>query len=525
MSNSCTMPNDDRVTLSLVDIARHLASGELSSVDVTTAFLNRIEVTQPQINSYAQVHADEALTAARESDARRANKNPRSRFDGVPISLKECVNIRGFPTTIGLPSRVGDRATSDGALTQIAKEAGCVVLGKTNVSQAMLFNEASNPVYGRTSNPFNFDRGPGGSSGGEGAAIGSYSSPGGIGTDIGGSIRLPAVYNGIVGLLPTVDRISNRGNVPGIPGQEVIRGQAGPMARSTEDVCALLELFSPEKCAKLDPRVKPFPIPPPEDVSLKGMRIGMCHEDGLIRPAASMLRALAEAREVFEAAGAEVIPFRPPFVDEIPFLYVALMSADGTKTLSEQVDKDELDPALMTLWRIARVPAPAKKVLGRALGLPDPILGRLLQNIGERTVADVWKLTTRARFIANEVFDAWSHQNIDAMIAPVHGTVGLPHGLSRDTTLAHSWSFHFNFLGYPAVGLSTTTVLPKEQSRPKQPGRIAKILSECDAQSAGMPSGIQIAARPYREHIALRLSSVLHAATKDRPDFPKLPSA
>lgn len=525
MAQACSYPQDDRVTLGVQDIAKKLAAKDLSSVEVTDAFLKRIEETQPQTNAYARVLDDSARKQAKESDARRAKGEARGPYDGVPISLKECVNIKGEPSTIGLPSRAGHRAMNDGVLAGIAKDAGCVILGQTNISQAMLFNEASNPVYGRTNNPFNVERGPGGSSGGEGAAIGAFASPGGIGTDIGGSIRLPAVYNGGVGLLPTVDRISNRGNTPGIPGQEVIRGQAGPMAHTTDDLLALLEIFSPTKCAARDPRVKPFPVLAPEDVNLKGIRVGLFDEDEVIAPPKSARRALNDARRALENAGATVVGFKPPHARDIPFLYLALMSADGAKTLMEQVDFDHLDPALSTLWRIAKIPAAAKRALSGALKRRDPNLANIFRSVGEKSVADVWKLTTQARTMAGDVFDAWNRSELDAVIAPVHGTVGLPHGMSRDTTLAHSWSFHFNFLGFPAVGIATTTVRDDEQKRPKGRGRVEKLLAQCDAGSAGMPSGIQIAARPYREDVCLALSRVVENAAREAGEFPRLPSA
>ena len=216
--------------------------------------------------------------------------------------------------------------------------------------------------------------------------------------------------------------------------------------------------------------------------------------------------------------------FQPPHVDEIPFLYLALLSADGAKTLMKQVDFEDLDPALTTLWRIAQIPNRAKKLIGGALALKDRSLGRVLQSVGERTTQEVWELTVRARTIANDVFDAWNTSRLDAVIAPVHGTVGLPHGMSRDTTLAHSWSFHFNFLGYPSVGLATTTTRADEQRRKKGKGRMSTLLSACDATSAGMPSGLQVAARPYREDICLKLSSVLERAARDAGEFPALPT-
>jgi fatty acid amide hydrolase len=155
--------------------------------------------------------------------------------------VKECFDVAGRATTLGIPAWRDRIADQDSAMVRALRHAGAIVLGRTNLSQTMLYVEARNPVFGQTANPWSLAHTPGGSSGGEGAAIAAGASPLGVGTDIGGSIRTPAHFCGVAGLKPTLDRLPMKGYRTVLAGQEAVRGMGGPLARTTAD----LALFFP----------------------------------------------------------------------------------------------------------------------------------------------------------------------------------------------------------------------------------------------------------------------------------------
>jgi fatty acid amide hydrolase len=509
------------VKLGLGELGRVLETREASSEEVTLAFLERIDETQPRLNSMAQILRERALRKARESDERRARGELRSRYDGVPMTLKENIDIAGHPSTLGLLKNKGRVADKNAVLTDLVEEAGMVVLGKTNVSQLMLFHESRNPVYGETKNPYDVTRGPGGSSGGEAAAVAAYQSPGGFGTDIGGSIRVPAHFCGVFGLKPTVGRISNLGIGSGVPGQEVIRGQSGPIARSARDLAALMEVARPEACAARDPRVPPLPL---EQRAHARLRIGFFIDDGFLAPSPAIARALHEARDVLEHAGHTVIPFTPPLVEDLVFTYLAALSADGAETILSQVPKKELDEALTLLARLATLPTGPKKLAGKAIAeLADRTAGKTMSAVGLKSVAELWKLTARARQIQAAAYDAWNQHELDAVLCAPHATVALPQGASRDFTLGGALSIRYNLLDFPAGVAPITRVRAGEEHHPGRPReRLAGRARSVEKGSAGMPVGVQVVARPWREDVVLHLLETLEDAVKGNDEYPRV---
>src|SRR5579863_9046274 len=252
-----------------------LARGETSAREVLLAHLDRIGRTDGRIHAFTEVLKDRALDDADASDARRRRGESRGPLDGMPVTFKECFDIEGRPTTLGIPAWRDRVATRDAAMVTLVREAGAVVLGRTNLSQTMLFAEASNPVYGRTNNPWSAAHTPGGSSGGEGAAIAAGMSPLGVGTDIGGSIRTPAHFCGVAGFKPSLDRLPMRGYRTVLAGQEAVRGMGGPLARTVGDLTLFFRALDAARLAELDPRVPPLSFGDPEAVRLEGLAVGV----------------------------------------------------------------------------------------------------------------------------------------------------------------------------------------------------------------------------------------------------------
>jgi len=229
-------------------LAGRIAAGAVSAREAVAACLDRIARVDPALGAFVDVRADEALDDARLIDARRLARSTRGArplpLAGVPVTVKSAIEVTGLRCETGSPSRRGVRATSDAVVVQRLREAGAIVLGTTNVAEMLMGYESVNPLHGTTRNPWNPARTPGGSSGGESAAIAAGCSFAGIGSDGGGSIRVPAHFTGICGLKPTPGRIPATGHQPACLGAFSLIGVVGPMARSVADLRVLLDVLA-----------------------------------------------------------------------------------------------------------------------------------------------------------------------------------------------------------------------------------------------------------------------------------------
>ncbi len=253
------------------ELAQMIREGAVSAVEVTEAHLEQIARHDPALNAVITLDADGALEQARAVDAHQSDGALR----GVPITLKDCHETAGMRTTSGYPPLADYVPATDGTVARRLKDAGAIVLGKTNVSPLLADSQSDNEVFGRTNNPWDLSRTPGGSSGGAAAAVAAGFVPFDIGSDIGGSIRQPSHCCGIVGMKPTERRVSNHGHIPDLPDQ--IRGaqymnSIGPMARDIDDLALVLSII--EGPDGFDVDVPPTPadgLPALRDIDLAGI--------------------------------------------------------------------------------------------------------------------------------------------------------------------------------------------------------------------------------------------------------------
>jgi len=296
--------------LPLVEMVSLVRSGSIKSLELIDAHLDQIERRNPHLNAFTMLFADQA----RES-ARRADQGLKTGLlHGVPVTVKDSFDITGFPTRIGSYFTSEAPAAEDSAVVTRLRRAGAIILGKTNTPEFMGSYETDNFITGRTNNPWDLERTPGGSSGGEAAAIASCCSPGGVGSDGGGSIRVPAHFCGIAGLKPTPGRISIYGHqsavaLPGI-------GVAGPMARWVSDLRLLFDVL-----AGYDDRDSfSAPVPPRPPV-LENLRIGVMEQFYDIPVQAAVRKAVRNAALAFADAGFQVDEVRPEGIERAPNLW------------------------------------------------------------------------------------------------------------------------------------------------------------------------------------------------------------
>src|SRR6266478_2486283 len=295
--------------LSALEMAGEIRRRKISPVELLDAHLARIAQLNPRLRAFVQMDEVRAPRDARALEAAAMRGEFCGPLHGVPISIKSSVDVAGVRCESGTRLREGRVAARDAVLVSRLREAGAIVLGVTNTSELLMAWETDNLLYGRTNSPWDAARTPGGSSGGEAAAIASGCSAGGVGSDGGGSIRVPAHFSGICGLKPTPGRIPATGHYPNSVGPFALLGVVGPMARTVGDLKVLFEVMQGPDYG--DPSFAPVPVRWPGEDELKNVRVGYFEDDGRT-PVTSETRAAVEsAAQALRRAGFKVESFRP----------------------------------------------------------------------------------------------------------------------------------------------------------------------------------------------------------------------
>jgi fatty acid amide hydrolase len=349
-------------------------------------------------------------------------------------------------------------------------------------------------------------------------------SPLGIGTDIGGSIRVPAHWCGIAGFKPTLDRWSNRGSNGALAGQESIRSQLGPMARTVDDLLLAFGALDPRRMSELDPLVSPLPFGDPRSIDLASVRVGFFDDDGIVAPSKSVARAVGIAATALRERGVAVVPFTPPDVREAIGRYFAIMSSDGSRTAWGLLEGSAVEPTLAPVRQLAAMPGTVRAGLARtlrAVGQERPAF--FLSQLGEKSVAELWKLTREIRAYRLRLLEAMRDARVDVLLCPPHATPAVPHGKSPHFLAAGSYSMLFNLVQFPAGVVPVTVVEPIEAHRAEGRDRIDRIACEVDARSAGLPVGVQVASAPFHDEKALAVMRAIEQGVEGRADRPRTP--
>ena len=303
-----------------IETAAAIARGETSARAEAEAAIARIEARDKAINAVVVRDFERALTAADDADARLA-RGERVPLLGVPMTVKESFDVAGLPTSWGFAEHADFIAEKDAVAVQRLKKAGAVILGKTNVPTALADHQAVNPVYGRTHNPHDHGRSAGGSSGGSAAALASGMVPLELGSDIGGSIRVPAAFNGVWGHKPTYGALNADGHFfPRTDGANVPMGVIGPLARNVDDMALALGLLADQ------------PLPAAPERAPGDWRVFLMVSHPITPIAASIVEALEEIGGKLAAAGARVdrtSPLLPDLAGQFPAYLQFMMTALG----------------------------------------------------------------------------------------------------------------------------------------------------------------------------------------------------
>src|SRR5947208_719839 len=269
---------NDLTFLPAVQMAEQIRHRKISPVELVEAHLRKIKKLNPVLVAFVQVEAEGAFGQAGEAEVAVRRGAKLGALHGVPVSIKSSIEVAGMRCEAGTKLRAGYVARGDAPLVARLRKAGAIILGVTNTPELLMAWETDNLLYGRTNNPWDLSRTPGGSSGVEAAAIASGCSAGGVGSDGGGSIRVPAHFSGICGLKPTPGRIPATGHYPNSVGPFALLGVVGPMARTVADLKVLFEVMQGPDYG--DPSAAPVPVRWPSEDELKKIRVGYFEDDG-----------------------------------------------------------------------------------------------------------------------------------------------------------------------------------------------------------------------------------------------------
>lgn len=445
-------------------LVRHKA---VSPVELVEAHLRKIEHLNPRLNAFVAVDAERAVEQARAAEQAVVNGASLGPLHGVPITIKSSIDVAGLRTETGSRLRAGRIASEDAPLVARLKKAGAIVLGNTNAPEMLMAYETDNSLIGRTNNPWDLDRTPGGSSGGESAAIAAGLSAGGVGSDGGGSIRVPAHFTGICGLKPTPGRVPSTGHYPPSLGPFALIGVVGPMARTAADLTLLFEAMAGPDDG--DTSAAPAPLHRPSRAELKATVIGYFEEDQRVPATPETRAAVRAAVTALEAAGFETRPFYPRALERARDLWWVLFGLAGGFVLRPVLagHEEETSPILREFMSL--VAAEPSLTVER---LMDTWIGR-----------DELRLSLLAEMREVPVFlcpvcsiPAFRHHEREWSID------GRKVRYLREPDVM-TYSQWFNLLGNPAL------VVPAGQS------------------GDGLPIGVQLVGRPYEEELLLAVGS------------------
>jgi Asp-tRNA(Asn)/Glu-tRNA(Gln) amidotransferase A subunit family amidase len=464
------------------EIAAQIRCKAVSPVEVARAHLDRIERLNPKLNAFVDYQPEAVLAQAHNAEKAIMRGEDLGPLHGVPISIKSSIDVAGHRCEAGSRLRAGYVAAEDAPLVARLRAAGAIILGVTNTPELLMAWETDNLLYGRTNNPWDLTRTAGGSSGGEAAAIAAGLSAGGVGSDGGGSIRVPAHFCGICGLKPTPGRIPSTGHYPKAGGPFALIGVVGPMARTIADVQTLFEVMS--GWDDRDPCAAPVEVREIHEKVIANIPIGFFLEDGRTPVTEETRSAVEDAAFTLRQCGFRVDPFLPEGLEESRRLWWDFFGVAGGMILDPMIR--EAQPEATSQGRASDISPILREFTAWTAAAPA--------HTGESLLA-AWlgRDAVREKIL-------FQMRKYPVLICPVASIPAFRHGerewqiQNQTVKYLDAWSYceWFNLLGFPAA------VVPMGYSE------------------QGLPIAVQIVGRPWEEEVVLAIAGMLDAGMLDK---------
>lgn len=440
--------------MSATKLAQWIREKKISSVEAVKACQSRIAAVNPKLNAVVESCAERALVEAKQADAARAKGQIRGPLHGVPMTIKDSFDTVGVVSTGGTLGRKAYLPARDATVVARLREAGAILLGKTNTPELTLSFVTQNLIHGQTHNPYNLDYQPSGSSGGAAAIVAAGGAPFDIGSDFAGSIRAPAHACGIAGLKPTAGRVPRTGHIVGFGGPFDSWQQIGPLARRVEDLHLLLTIIAGPDYE--DAAIEPVPLEDPAAVNLRQLRVAWYATAGEPDPTPEIQGAVKNAASILKSAGARVSETLPPHLKDVTILRTRMSQADAGATVRRMLDHYGTRQTSLRPGGQAR---------------PANEFAEMVEQL------DQYRSTMLA-FL----------ENFDLIVCPVQPFAGLALQ-EANASGSRSYTNPYNMTGWPAAVVRAGTAPP------------------------GLPTGVQIVGRPWTEHVVLAAASHIESKT------------
>lgn len=505
--------NEEEIwSLPVSDVANEVNSGNLTPLEVLRTYGKRALTAQSRTNCVTEILIDSA-----EQLAATPKKGP---LAGVPVSLKDNIAVKGYDSTVGYSKYSFKPLAEDAPCVRLLKDAGALPFVKTNIPMTLLSFESYNDVWGVTENPHVKGYTSGGSSGGESALIAAGGSRIGVGSDVAGSVRVPAHFAGIYSIKCTVSRFPKAGSPGSTPGQEGVPSVQSPMARTLPDLTYFLKSVIDMKPWKYDYAVTEMPWKPA--TLPQKLKVGIMWTDGITDPSPACSRALRLAVDALKADGHKIVDFSAPNTLEALNVGAQLLCSDGVETATSGMWFGERnDAGVARIHWYAHLPWVFRWIWYAWVKYwrHDEIWATLVRDFHKLTINERWALVYRREAYRQLFFDNWNKSEVDFVLTVPNATPALPHQGLFNSISSCLYTFLFNIVDYPAGIVPVTKVdekadaLPKDFDMSKINGVSQGAYLNYDATKMhGLPVGVQLVGRRFHEEDVLAAMALLEEA-------------
>lgn len=504
------------LSLSANDLAKAINARQVTSVQAVSTYCQRAYTLGREMNLTAEECFGEALEDAKLCDEETAKGLSRGILHGVPISVKDHISMKGCTSSAGVVYKLDYPDKEDAVEIQLLKNQGAIPFVRSNLTQAVMWLETSNKIYGCSVNPWNRNKTVGGSSGGEGGLIACRASPLGIGSDIGGSIRIPSSFCGVYGFKPTPSRVSCKGIISSQienvePFGYIVPETQGPLGRSVDDLILVTRCWFSQNMNLNDPNILPTGFNEQALSEERRLKIGYFNTSKIFEPAPCVKNAIDRCVKELSKKY-DVVEFQIPNFEEIIKIFFRLFGKVSSIYVPRSFQGEDPEPYYVPMIQETKHPLYSSlmlKIFKRfglhrlvELSIQDPVI----------TSEDFISGFRYMQNLVSQAIDKWESENIDAVICPIMGIVAPDHG--RTLEIAHSMIFcsSFNALRFPCgivpVGLvkSNDAYYVDGFNDP-----ITQSCNDCLKDGQGLPYALQVVALPFKDELALRVMKDVEA--------------
>lgn len=522
---------------SISEIVTKCQSGDLAPEEILRVYTKKVLQAQKETNCVSEILvSDSALNSTSldsnvpsDRDSGTTASTRHRPLLGVPVSIKDSIDIVGHDTTIGLARNIGHPANKSASVVRLLQDAGALIVAKSTVPTALFAIDTESDVFGLTTNPYSVNHGVGASTGGGGALVSCGGSKIEVGSDIAGSIRIPAHSCGIWSLKGSAGRFPSLGSLSSMMGLESIPLIAGPMAGSLDDLEQFWKRVVDMKPWEYDYTCVPLPW---RSLSIhseeRKLKWGIIWEDGVIPPSPACKRALSVVAEALRSEGHEVVDFTPPPIPELLEVGYQLAFADGGKQIKKLLlPRESINPALKSTIALVNLPRVVKKLIASYYRSSDPIYASLLDVMHPKSIVEERELVVKRDQFRLEWNEKWTEEGLDFALTVPTPFPALENGTAvKASMMSAGYAFLFSLLDFVAGVLPVTNVdrekdaLPSnfsstvEYKRLNNIARLAYTVYDADKMH-GLPVGVQITCRRFEEEKAIEGMKVIDSALRN----------